>query len=115
MPFDWLHPIEPPTYDEDDKRQHTLAGAGVGLSIQSMMPGGSRLARILAPAAGAAGVGVAKEIFDHTDRQHHTTDWKDAAATALGALATYHDDKRQLTIVPSLGTDRAALDVLLRF
>lgn len=101
----------PPPADESDKHMHALTGAAVRFGGESLMPDAPPgFARLLLPAA----AGLAKEAADRY-AIHGDPDWKDAAATALGAAMAYRDDRHGLTVVPTISDDMVALDVLLRF
>jgi hypothetical protein len=114
MPVDLfgLYDYEPPP--ENDKRMHALTGAAISSTLSDLLPQETApIVHFLAPRLGAAAVGGLKEAFDAANPAGHTPDWKDAAATALGAAAGYYGDG--WSVVPTLSDDYVAVDVLLRF
>lgn len=108
MPDPFLTHNEPPPYEQNDKRMHSLVGGALRLAGDEDTP---RWLTLMAPAA----AGVAKEALDGMDRGNHTPSWQDAAATALGGALAYRNPRHGLTVVPTISEDLVALDLILKW
>lgn len=63
-----------------DKQAHFLSGAVIALALGYVAP--AWVGFVVATTAG-----IAKEVYDHFNRDKHTPDMMDFVATALGGLA----------------------------
>jgi len=80
-----------------DKRMHIRSGSYIGYFSSQACKSGPELLQLnirinktgqfFCALAGATVAGIAKELYDSTDRENHTVDAKDAFATSLGAFA----------------------------
>ncbi len=80
-----------PDFSQQDKQEHALGGALVGVladaTTKTISPRSTWWTRALIGTAAAAIVGTAKEISDARHPRSHDADPKDALATVAGGVA----------------------------
>lgn len=75
-------------YEHRDKVDHLAGGALIGavssLVVEDLWPDMHPAKRAVVALIPVVVVAVAKEVIDHQDPDHHSSEWQDAAATVVG-------------------------------
>lgn len=77
-------------YEHSDKVDHFVVGGVVGFvsaaAVDHLMPDAHPAARFVVALIPVVVLAIGKEVVDHQDADHHTSDWRDAAATVAGGV-----------------------------